>query len=641
MRRFTLFCFVLSSFLTARAGAEQDPQRRPIEIQAPPERVEVNLVMLETLVLDGQGRTVPDLTKDDFELLVKGRAVPIDVLDVTCSTGALPDPGNVEPGQRREIPAPDEPRRLVLLIDYYHLGLVRRGEGIGFARSIVLRDKAPREEIMIAALANGLRIEQGFTSDTAELLATLDRMEYDTTLYAREFGSVTNRPFFDNLATLMDVLAEYSGPKAVVMFSLMLGSDLDWDLWYGDIAQRAAVGRVVLYPVWVAGLQAFAPGGGSPALARLANESGGRLTRNTNDLTLAYARAQRDLACRYAVGFYVERKKMRWPQRVRIRVKRPGLEIRSPEEIKVWSEEDRRTSRIRAAFADPNLHEDPLVRAGVLPIRPRSEKRWDTLLVVHFPQSVGAQSASRDVAAILSRGHLPVEHFREHVEFETTGEDESGVRPVTVYGEARLKPGPYTLTVVLAEPGADRLQTTQIDVEVPEVPLGRLFLRGPLLARAGAEGVLRHAGRRGDQEHSTLVELAGDVAAVQPLLVNEIATADRTLVLWEACLVAGESPAGEATIERRVLGVDGSTVHRFEPLPLDLRGGKKVLCQSRPDAIEPGTLAPGPYRLEIAVRGTADAVPLALGTLPFLVRPAAPAAALPSARDRASAGLVD
>jgi hypothetical protein len=273
----------------------------------------------------------------------------------------------------------------------------------------------------------------------------------------------------------------------------------------------------------------------------------------------------------------------------------------------------------------------------VLPLRPRSEKRWDALLVVHFPQSVGTNGASRDVAAILSKGHLPVRHFREHLDLEPAGDGEIGIQPVTVYGEARLKPGPHTLTVVLAEPGADRLQTTQIDIEVPEVPVGELFLRGPLLARVSDEGVLRHAGKRGDDEHSALVELVGDVSGIQPLLVNEVAARDRALVLWEACLVEGTAPGGDVTIERRVIDEIGETVHRFEPLALDLRGGKKVLCQSRPDAIEPDSLPPGRYRIEIAVEQGEEAEPLARETLPFLVRPAASEAALLLVREQAGA----
>ncbi len=38
------------------------------------EQVQVRLVLLETLVLDGSGRTVVDLTENDFQLAVDGTA---------------------------------------------------------------------------------------------------------------------------------------------------------------------------------------------------------------------------------------------------------------------------------------------------------------------------------------------------------------------------------------------------------------------------------------------------------------------------------------------------------------------------------------------------------------------------------------
>jgi hypothetical protein len=40
------------------------------------------------------------------------------------------------------------------------------------------------------------------------------------------------------------------------------------------------------------------------SLDRLAADAGGRFSERTNDLSLGYARAQRDQACIYTIGFY-------------------------------------------------------------------------------------------------------------------------------------------------------------------------------------------------------------------------------------------------------------------------------------------------------------------------------------------------
>ena len=59
--------------------------------EAPSEEVAVRLVLVETLVMDGDRRTVPDLPREDFELKVNGESVPIDTFDVYCPIGAADD----------------------------------------------------------------------------------------------------------------------------------------------------------------------------------------------------------------------------------------------------------------------------------------------------------------------------------------------------------------------------------------------------------------------------------------------------------------------------------------------------------------------------------------------------------------------
>ena len=597
---------------------ETPPEPIPSDTE---ETVEVNLVLIDTLVLDAQGRTVPGLAKDDFVLSVQGRAVPIDVVDSSCPGGAMEDPGNIQADGTRKSPPPDLERRMVLLFDYYNLDHIHRGEALRAAQWLVRNVKSPGDQVMVAALANGMRIEQRFTHDVDELVATLERMEYDRSLWAREYGSVTDRAFFDNLATLMDVLAQYDGPKATVLFSMLGRYREHWDLWYGDVVQRAAVGRTAIYPVWGGGLTIGGPAGGSASMARLANETGGRMTRNTNDLTLGYVRAQRDLACRYTVGFYVDSSKTRYPMRIRVGVKQSGLVVRQPEEIRFWSEEERQNSRIRAAFADPQLHENPLVRAAVFPVRPRSEDVWDTLMVAHFQQHLGEQGARREFAVSLSRGDLHLWSGNNTLELEPPENGLAGVRPVTIYGEAPLQPGKHTLTVVISDPGGGNLETTQVEVDVPPVPLNQLFVRGPVLAGVAGGGVLIHAGdKKNTPEPSALEELIGAGNTLKPLLVNTVESDDQLLVLWETCTVGGELPEKGGTIERRVFSENGDEVLRLKPLGLSLEGGKKVRCQGRLDSIEPGALPPGRYVLEVSVEPKPKGTPLATSEVGFVVR---------------------
>jgi hypothetical protein len=56
------------------------------------------------------------------------------------------------------------------------------------------------DEIMVVALANGVRVEQRFTGDAREALESLVRMEHDASLWPRTFEPLTEQGFFNNLA---------------------------------------------------------------------------------------------------------------------------------------------------------------------------------------------------------------------------------------------------------------------------------------------------------------------------------------------------------------------------------------------------------------------------------------------------------
>lgn len=614
------------SFAQDDPGGPQEPLETGVT-----EQVRVDLVLLETLVLDAKGRTVPGLTKDDFILTVQGRSVPIDVLDVDCPGGAVDEVRGADRGRGELRPPPVVPelqRRIVLVFDYYHLPKIRRSDVLAQARAAIADDKAPGDEVMIVAMANGLRIEQRFTAEVETLVETLRRMEHDTTLYAMDFGSlVTDRSFFENLATLADVLANYEGTKAVILFSQLVSRADDWDLWFESVAARAAAARTVIYPVYTGGLAAGGPPGGSPSLARLATQSGGRFTYGTNDLSLGYARAQRDLACRYTVGFYVDAGDVDDRRAVSIRVTRGDAHVFSPEIVRRWSAEERRKAKLEAAFSDPEPFDEPLIRAQALPVRPQSANAWDGLLVVHLPWPVPADGTVLDVAAHLTRGHLAAGKFEREFRLEPAAPGTAAIRPVTIVGEARLAPGSHTLTVVVGTAGGERLHTSRVEFVVPEVPRDRIFLREPVLARVVRDGVvIRVAGEasEGNTKAGAPERPPAFDDSVEPLLVHGFEPSDAILARWEACYVgrrdARDASAKKTKVVRRVIRQsDGAVVHELPPVPLDLTGEDKVSCQGRLDDIPSGTLEPGSYRLDVAVVREGSDVPLAVARAPVRV----------------------
>jgi VWFA-related protein len=597
--------------LVAGGASAQD---EPVAVDTT-ERVEVDLVMIDTLVLDRQGRTVGDLTRDDFLLSVQGKAREIDTFDIVCPESGSPEPSVMaSPEDARPKVGATPERRLVLAYDYHHLSHTNRAASLQWGQVIAQRDMSPGDGIMVVALADGLRIEQGFTGAPSRVHHTLDRMYHDVTLYAREFQPLTERTFLDSLATLADVLSQYPGPKAVVLFSEWGASATDQDTFFLETAEHAAAGRTAFYPIWSAGMGAGGPLGGSPALARLANESGGRFTHNTNDLTLAFAKAQRDLTCRYAIGYYADPDVQRKARTVQVRVNKGGYEVRAAERIRLWSDAERERSMLRAAFADPGLNDDPLMRAYGFPFRPMSAKSWETLLAVSFPLHVEPEGEKRLLGASIDADHINLDAGSMEIEIGGLRSGEPGVRPVTIYGARKLKPGPHTLTVAIAEPGEERVGTTKIGFMVPEVPKDRLVLRGPLIVRVDEDSFRMRVDDKAVAD-SQLDDLIGDAGFV-PALVSQMEPTDSLVAGWQLCFV-GKSPPVEATIEGWITA-DGETVHRLDPVPLALEGKKKLHCQGALDEIPAGTLPVGRYRFEVAVYG-AEGEELARGLRPLSI----------------------
>jgi len=225
------------------------------------EEVGVHLVLVDTVVIDRDGRTVADLAIDDFEIIANGNPVPIDTLDASCRGGSLDDPQQVRRASKRTpLPAPDSGRRLVIALDYFHLDQIARVDVLARAREMVRHGLTANDEVMIAAFAGGLRVEQTFTSDVEQLVDTLERMEYDISLWNGNFTHLNERPFFDGMQTLFDVLGTVPGSKGIVLYSNSPAASDENDPDFARVAASASASRCSIYPVHATGLSDRPPG---------------------------------------------------------------------------------------------------------------------------------------------------------------------------------------------------------------------------------------------------------------------------------------------------------------------------------------------------------------------------------------------
>jgi len=260
-----LLALAAIGFAALPCAAEDPETRDPFEVLdlGLESSVDVRLVTVDVVVLDRDDRTVAGLGVDDFVLYIDGKEASIETFDVACAFGGADEPTALPPGkQRPTTPEMDgSVKRFVLAIDYYHLGVLARNAALSGIYDLISRRLAGDEEIMLVALANGVRVEQPFTSDPYVLLAALRRMELDISLWNGNFRHSTERPIFEGLGAILEVLSQIDGPKAFVLFSdgnwpppSGIRAGFDYDREFQKLAAMAGNARVTLYPVAASGL---------------------------------------------------------------------------------------------------------------------------------------------------------------------------------------------------------------------------------------------------------------------------------------------------------------------------------------------------------------------------------------------------
>jgi hypothetical protein len=206
-------------------------------------------------------------------------------------------------------------------------------------------------------------------------------------------------------------------------------------------------------------------------------ESGGRYTERTNDLTLGYARAQRDLACVYSLGIYVDPKEDS-PRRVRIDMQPAGLRAVHPSRFVFRSDEKQRESLLRAAWVSPQSFQTGLVRAHLFPLRPTSTDSWDGMLAITFPVPLdarGGDAVRRDFGAVLTRalglgGEKVIHRFHRRVTLQPLRPGVTSEPSVTFLQRVDLEPGIYEVTAVLHDPDGLEPHAARAEIEVPAIP---------------------------------------------------------------------------------------------------------------------------------------------------------------------------
>lgn len=162
----------------APAG-DAEPKESKLE-----ERVDVTLVQLNFIAVDGRGRPISDLRPEEIVIRDRGEKQDVAFLEAYDTGGGprLPEADAERPtsetGESPEEPrpatAPSSPGRwLVLYFDNFLSDQVTKLHSIEAAREFIEREMTPRDNVAIVSFTGKFRLVQPFTNDAGLLSAAL------------------------------------------------------------------------------------------------------------------------------------------------------------------------------------------------------------------------------------------------------------------------------------------------------------------------------------------------------------------------------------------------------------------------------------------------------------------------------------
>jgi len=255
------------------------------------------MVPIYATVTDTQGALVPNLTREDFEILdnnvrqelvvFENQTQPITAIVMLDSSGSMTN----------------------------SLKLVYAG-----AEQFLIR-LLPQDKAQVGAFNDKVEFSGSFTSDRDELIAALRELD---------FGNPTR--LYDAIDQSLDRLAAVEGRRVIVV--LTDGDDNSSKVGQGDVLSRALADEVMIYGI---GLESDYFDGmrrvrtnPDRVVRRLSEETGGGyyLLKATADLNSTFTRIAQELHSQYVLGFsptVLDGK----VHKLTVNVKRPGMKARA------------------------------------------------------------------------------------------------------------------------------------------------------------------------------------------------------------------------------------------------------------------------------------------------------------------------
>src|SRR5579863_10348627 len=187
-----------TTLLSGMPAAAQQAKDTSPQISSPKIEVQVNSVLVPVVVRDGQGRAVGNLTKEDFQVLDKGKQRMISGFsvekraatstEVTGDAEGVPVAGHAEPG------GSTSSRFVVFLFDDMHMSAADMVPVKKAAVKILDEVQGKNDFASVNSILG--RVDSGVTTDRAKLEGAIEKIQVSRSPYQRTGRECPNVDFY-------------------------------------------------------------------------------------------------------------------------------------------------------------------------------------------------------------------------------------------------------------------------------------------------------------------------------------------------------------------------------------------------------------------------------------------------------------
>ena len=615
---------------------------RPVP-QGPTFKSGVDLIRLDVTVVGKDGSPVADLTSEDFEVKVGGKVRPIATSRfLSLQARALDVPSGTSLASTRDYTGNDAGttgRLFVIAVDHESLPS-GAGRPVLMSSAKLLGSLGPSDRVALVAVPQpGQRVE--FTTDIEDVTRGLGRITgrrqsrirtvrvsfdeaqgfeqrnqvvmddvYDRECRSRSIDATCAEQLaqeardvlvetrerttttLNHLSGLFDSLVGIDGPKTVIFLSAGIGYESGMLNRFREVSQRAIEARLTLYVVQVdsfafdtserASSAAFMvdSDSGMRGLGTLTGMTGGMLFRGVGEARGLWDRIERESGGLYVLGVEPEAGSLPTePLALSVKVKRPGLTVRTPQQVvpprplTSWPDPKR---ALGYTLRQPRVASELPIKVSAYTVRGSADLRLKTVIAAELALPVGQAMDLAWGFEVLDKGRVIADAFDRglpHGSSATPG----GVMLVTA---ASLPAGNYTLRFAAMDNAGRRGSVDHpiaVGLRMTHVGLGdkttpeRLYFSDLLI------------GQDVEDRFQPRLQFPADAGAISALVE----------------LYGGpQSGLDRATVEFDVRGMDGATraITRVTPAKADGEFRSVAIAQ-----LPVARLSPGSYELHAKV----------------------------------------